>query len=150
MRVVIQRVQSAKVEVNEKIVGAIQCGFLVLVGIEEADNVEDIDYLVQKITQLRVFNDANGKMNLSLLDVNGALLIVSQFTLHASTKKGNRPSFIKAAKPEVAVPLYEHFIVACEKAIKKPVQRGIFGTEMQIHLVNNGPVTIVMDSKNKQ
>lgn len=150
MRVVLQRVSSASVTVSEKIVGEIQKGLLVLVGIEDADTQEDIDWLVTKITQLRVFGDENGVMNLSVEDVKGDVLVVSQFTLHAATKKGNRPSYIKAARPEVAIPLYEKFVSTLENKLGKKVPTGIFGADMKVALLNDGPVTIIMDSKNKE
>ena len=150
MRVVLQRVSSASVSVSEKIVGEIQKGLLVLVGIEDADTQEDIDWLVAKITQVRIFGDANDVMNLSVEEVNGDLLVVSQFTLHAATKKGNRPSYIKAARPEVAIPLYEKFVTALEHKLSKKVPTGIFGADMKVALLNDGPVTIIMDSKNKE
>lgn len=150
MRVVLQRVSSASVSVSEKIVGEIQKGLLVLVGIEDADTQEDIDWLVTKITQLRIFGDENEVMNLSVEEVKGDLLVVSQFTLHAATKKGNRPSYIKAARPEVAIPLYEKFVTALEHKLSKKVPTGIFGADMKVALLNDGPVTIIMDSKNKE
>ena len=150
MRVVLQRVSSASVSVSEKIVGEIQKGLLVLVGIEDADTQEDIDWLVTKITQVRIFGDENEVMNLSIEEVKGDLLVVSQFTLHAATKKGNRPSYIKAARPEVAIPLYEKFVTALEHKLSKKVPTGIFGADMKVALLNNGPVTIIMDSKNKE
>ena len=150
MRVVLQRVSSASVTVSEKIVGEIQKGLLVLVGIEDADTQEDIDWLVTKITQLRIFGDENGIMNLSVEEVNGDVLVVSQFTLHAATKKGNRPSYIKASKPEVAIPLYEKFVTTLENKLSKKVPTGIFGADMKVALLNDGPVTIVIDSKNKE
>ncbi|BDB56633.1 D-aminoacyl-tRNA deacylase [Flavobacterium ammonificans] len=150
MRVVLQRVSSASVSVSEKIVGEIQKGLLVLVGIEDADTQEDIDWLVTKITQLRIFGDENEVMNLSVEEVNGDLLVLSQFTLHAATKKGNRPSYIKAARPEVAIPLYEKFVTALEHKLSKKVPTGIFGADMKVALLNDGPVTIIMDSKNKE
>ena len=150
MRVVLQRVSSASVTVSEKIVGEIQKGLLVLVGIEDADTQEDIDWLVGKITQLRIFGDANGIMNLSVEEVNGDVLVVSQFTLHAATKKGNRPSYIKAARPEVAIPIYEKFVTTLENKLGKKVPTGIFGADMKVALLNDGPVTIVIDSKNKE
>lgn len=149
MRVVIQRVSRASVTVDEKVTGAINTGLLVLVGIEDADGPEDLEWLSSKIVQMRIFNDADGVMNLSLQDVKGDLLLVSQFTLHASTKKGNRPSYIQASKPPVAIPLYERFIAQLEKDLGKPIQTGIFGADMKVELVNDGPVTIWMDSKNK-
>ena len=150
MRVVLQRVSSASVTVSEKIVGEIQKGLLVLVGIEDADIQEDIDWLVGKITQLRIFGDANEIMNLSVEEVNGDVLVVSQFTLHAATKKGNRPSYIKAARPEVAIPIYEKFVTILEHKLGKKVPTGIFGADMKVAILNDGPVTIVIDSKNKE
>ena len=150
MRVVLQRVSSASVTVSEKIVGEIQKGLLVLVGIEDADTQEDIDWLVAKITQLRIFGDANGIMNLSVEEVNGDVLVVSQFTLHAATKKGNRPSYIKAARPEMAIPIYEKFVSSLENKLGKKVPTGVFGADMKVALLNDGPVTIVIDSKNKE
>ena len=150
MRVVLQRVASASVTVEDKIVGAIQKGIVVLVGIEDADMQEDIDWLVTKITQLRIFGDENGVMNLSVEEVNGDVLVVSQFTLHAATKKGNRPSYIKAARPEVAIPMYEKFVSSLETKLGKKVATGIFGADMKVALLNDGPVTIIMDSKNKE
>lgn len=150
MRVVIQRVQSANVKINDAVVGEIESGILVLLGIEEADTEEDIDWLVRKISRIRIFDDADGVMNLSLLDTGKEALVVSQFTLHASTKKGNRPSYIKAAKPETAEPMYKKFVMALEKEIGKPVPTGEFGAMMQVALVNDGPVTIIIDSKNKE
>ncbi|MFM1754882.1 MAG: hypothetical protein RLZZ236_1821 [Bacteroidota bacterium] len=150
MRVVLQRVASASVTVEDKIVGEIQKGILVLVGIEDADTQEDIDWLVTKITQLRIFGDDNGVMNLSVEEVNGGVLVVSQFTLHAATKKGNRPSYIKAARPEVAIPMYEKFVSTLENKLGKKVPTGIFGADMKVALLNDGPVTIIIDSKNKE
>ena len=150
MRVVLQRVASASVTVEDKIVGEIQKGILVLVGIEDADTQEDIDWLVTKITQLRIFGDENGVMNLSVEEVNGDVLVVSQFTLHAATKKGNRPSYIKAARPEVAIPMYEKFVSSLETKLGKKVATGIFGADMKVALLNDGPVTIIIDSKNKE
>jgi len=149
MRVVIQRVSRASVTVDEKITGAIHSGLLVLVGIEDADGREDLEWLSAKIVQMRIFNDADGVMNLSLKEVNGDLLLVSQFTLHAVTKKGNRPSYIQASKPPVAIPLYEQFIAQLGKDLGKPIQTGVFGADMKVELVNDGPVTIWMDTKNK-
>lgn len=149
MRVVIQRVSRASVTVDEKVTGAINGGLLVFVGIEDADGPEDLEWLSAKIVQMRIFNDAAGVMNLSLQDVNGDLLLVSQFTLHASTKKGNRPSYIQASKPPVAIPLYEQFIARLEKDLGKPIQTGVFGADMKVELINDGPVTIWMDTKNK-
>jgi D-tyrosyl-tRNA(Tyr) deacylase len=150
MRVVLQRVASASVTVSEKIVAEIQKGLLVLVGIEDADTQEDIDWLVTKITQLRIFGDENEVMNLSVEEVNGDVLVVSQFTLHAATKKGNRPSYIKAARPEIAIPLYENFVSTLENKLGKKVPTGIFGADMKVALLNDGPVTIIIDSKNKE
>ena len=150
MRVVLQRVASASVTVEDKIVGAIQKGILVLVGIEDADSQEDIDWLVTKITQLRIFGDENGVMNLSVEEVNGDVLVVSQFTLHAATKKGNRPSYIKAARPEIAIPIYEKFVNTLENKLGKKIPTGIFGADMKVALLNDGPVTIIIDSKNKE
>jgi D-tyrosyl-tRNA(Tyr) deacylase len=150
MKVVLQRVTSASVIVEDKIVGEIQKGIVVLVGIEEADSQEDIDWLVGKITQLRIFGDENGVMNLSVEEVNGDVLVASQFTLHAATKKGNRPSYIKAARPEVAIPMYEKFVSSLEIKLGKKVATGIFGADMKVALLNDGPVTIIIDSKNKE
>lgn len=150
MRLVIQRVSSASVEVEDYVVAEIQAGLLILLGIEEADTKEDIDWLVKKTCQLRIFNDAEGVMNLSIQDVGAKIILVSQFTLHASTKKGNRPSYIRAARPETAIPLYEEMIDEFKKALgNKKVETGIFGADMQVYLVNDGPVTIILDSKNK-
>jgi D-tyrosyl-tRNA(Tyr) deacylase len=150
MRSVIQRVSTAQVRVDEKITGKIGLGLLVLVGIEEEDKAEDIEWLSGKIVNLRIFNDEKGVMNRSVADVNGDLLIVSQFTLHASTRKGNRPSYIHAAKPETAIPLYEKFLRQIEKDLGKPVSAGIFGAMMKVSLLNDGPVTIVIDTKNRE
>lgn len=150
MRVVIQRVLEASVVVDEKVVGAISNGLLVLLGIEDADTEEDINWLSNKITGLRLFDDAAGVMNLSVKDIGGDILLISQFTLLASTKKGNRPSYIKASKPPVAVPLYEQMILALRNDLGKAVQTGIFGADMKVSLINNGPVTITIDSKNKE
>jgi D-aminoacyl-tRNA deacylase len=150
MRFVIQRVSSATVEVEEMLVSEIETGLLVLAGIEESDTQEDIDWLVKKTIQLRIFNDSQDVMNLSLQDVDGKILLVSQFTLHASTKKGNRPSYIRAARPETAIPLYEQLIDEFRKTIgHKNVETGIFGADMKVSLLNDGPVTIIMDSKNR-
>ena len=149
MKVVIQRVRSAQVSIAEKVVGKIDQGLLVLVGFEAADAQEDIDWIVAKTVNLRIFADENGVMNCSLLETGGSLLVVSQFTLHASTKKGNRPSYIQAAKPELAIPLYENCIQAFEWALQKSIQTGQFGADMQVSLLNDGPVTILIDSKNK-
>lgn len=150
MRVVLQRVSEASVSVNQKEVSKIDAGFLILLGIEERDTEEDVAWLVGKITKMRVFSDSDGKMNQALVDQDGDALVVSQFTLHASTKKGNRPSFIKAARPDQAIPLYEAFCEQISVEIRKKVGRGIFGAEMQVALVNDGPVTITMDSKNRE
>ena len=150
MRSVIQRVSTAQVRVDEKITGKIGLGLLVLVGIEEEDKAEDIEWLSGKIVNLRIFNDEKGVMNRSVADVNGDLLIVSQFTLHASTRKGNRPSYIYAAKPETAIPLEENFLRQIEKDLGKPVSAGIFGAMMKVSLLNDGPVTIVIDTKNRE
>ena len=150
MKTVIQRVSSASVEIDSKIVAKINQGLLVLVGIEDTDNQEDIDWLVSKIVNLRIFADQNQVMNLSLKDIEGEIIVVSQFTLHASTKKGNRPSYIKASKPEIAIPLYENFVSKLEVDLGRKIQTGIFGADMQVSLVNDGPVTIVIDSKNKE
>ena len=150
MRVVIQRVLESSVTINSEIVAQIQKGLLVLVGIEEADAKVDIDWLSLKIANLRIFEDEKGVMNLSLKDINGEMIIVSQFTLHAATKKGNRPSYIKAAKPDVAIPLYEAFVKQMALELNKKVQTGQFGADMKVTLINDGPVTIIIDSKNKE
>jgi D-tyrosyl-tRNA(Tyr) deacylase len=149
MRLVIQRVTEASVKVDREIVGAIQNGLMILVGIEDADNHEDVEWLAGKASNLRIFDDADGVMNLSVKEVQGDILLISQFTLHASTKKGNRPSYINASKPPIAIPLYEAMIQQLEKEMGKPIQTGRFGADMKVSLLNNGPVTIVMDSKNK-
>jgi D-tyrosyl-tRNA(Tyr) deacylase len=150
MRALIQRVQRASVVVDENTVGAIGPGLLVLLGIEDADDQEDITWLSQKVAKLRVFDDENGIMNRSVMDIDGGLLVVSQFTLHASTKKGNRPSYIKAAKPPVAIPLYEQFVKQLGMIAQRPVETGEFGAMMQVELINDGPVTIWIDSKNRE
>jgi len=150
MRIVLQRVSQASVSIDNKIHAAIKEGILILLGIEDADTSEDIEWLCNKIVKMRIFNDENGVMNLSLQDVNGEALVISQFTLHASTKKGNRPGYIKAAKPEVAIPLYEEFVREFEKSLGKKVGTGIFGADMKVALLNDGPVTILLDSKNKE
>jgi D-tyrosyl-tRNA(Tyr) deacylase len=150
MKTVIQRVSSASVTIDSKIVADIQKGLLVLVGIEDADNQDDTNWLCQKIANLRIFGDENDVMNLSVKDIDGEIIVVSQFTLQASTKKGNRPSYIKAAKPEVAIPLYEGFLLQLEKELGKKVQTGVFGADMKVALLNDGPVTIIIDSKNKE
>lgn len=149
MRLVIQRASSASVKVANSIVSEMRTGLLILAGIEEADTLEDIDWLVKKVCQLRIFNDSEGVMNLSVQDIGGEMIIVSQFTLHASTKKGNRPSYIHAARPETAIPLYEKLVAEFSKFLYKPVGTGIFGAHMEVSLVNDGPVTIILDSKNK-
>jgi len=150
MRILIQRVNEASVEIDKKIKSSIKQGLLILVGIEEADSTEDSDWLAGKATGLRIFDDENGVMNRSVLDVDGEILVVSQFTLHAMTKKGNRPSYIRAAGHETAVPLYEHFCKQLSLKLGKDVQTGTFGADMKVALVNNGPVTIWIDSKNKE
>jgi len=150
MIAVIQRVREASVEINQKIKSKISKGLLILVGIEEADTQEDIDWLTAKIVNLRIFDDADGTMNVSVKDDGGDIIVVSQFTLHASTKKGNRPSYIKAAKPDIAIPLYEKFIKSIELNLGKSIQTGEFGADMKIALINDGPVTIIIDTKNKQ
>lgn len=150
MKVVIQRVSCASVTIDSKVVADIQKGLLVLVGIEDADNQEDINWLTAKIANIRIFEDENEVMNLSVKDVDGDVIVVSQFTLHANTKKGNRPSYIKASKPEVAIPLYENFVQQLQKELDKKVQTGVFGADMKVLLINDGPVTIVIDSKNKE
>jgi D-tyrosyl-tRNA(Tyr) deacylase len=150
MRVVIQRVSSASVEINQQIKSKIGIGLLILLGIEHDDTIEDVEWLCGKIVRLRIFGDENGVMNLSIMDVNGEVLLISQFTLHASTKKGNRPSYIKAAKPELAIPLYQNFIATLQKELGKPIQTGEFGADMKVILINDGPVTIIIDSKNKE
>ncbi len=150
MKAVIQRVSQSSVTINNEIVAQIQQGLLVLVGIEDADNQEDINWLTSKIANLRIFEDENEVMNLSLKDINGEMIVVSQFTLHAATKKGNRPSYIKASKPEVAIPLYESFVQQMEIELGKKIQTGQFGADMKVSLVNDGPVTIIIDTKNKE
>jgi D-tyrosyl-tRNA(Tyr) deacylase len=149
LKVVIQRVSSASVTIETEIVANIQRGLLVLVGIEDDDSQEDINWLSQKIINLRIFGDENEVMNLSVKDIQGEIIIVSQFTIHASTKKGNRPSYIKASKPETAIPLYEKFVKQMEFELGKKIQTGKFGANMKVSLVNDGPVTIIIDSKNK-
>jgi D-tyrosyl-tRNA(Tyr) deacylase len=150
MRVVIQRVSHASVTIDGKVKGAIQEGFMILVGIEHIDTEADVDWLCKKILGLRIFDDENGVMNRSILEVGGEILVVSQFTLHASTKKGNRPSYIRAAKHEVAIPLYERFCAQLSEGLGKPVETGEFGADMKVELLNNGPVTICMDTQNKE
>jgi D-tyrosyl-tRNA(Tyr) deacylase len=150
MRIVLQRVSEASVTVEATVTGAIGQGLLVLVGIEDADTDEDIQWLSNKIVNLRIFNDAAGVMNLGIKEVDGDILLVSQFTLHANTKKGNRPSYIKASKPAIAIPMYEKMIRQLETDLGKKIQTGIFGADMKIRLLNDGPVTIIIDSKNKE
>jgi len=149
MIAVIQRVSEASVTIAGVVKSKIQKGLLVLVGIEDADQDEDIEWLAGKIVNLRIFNDADGVMNVSVIDKDGDIIVVSQFTLHASTKKGNRPSYIKASKPEIAIPLYNKFIAVISGALGKPVQTGEFGADMKVSLLNDGPVTIIIDTKNK-
>lgn len=149
MIAVIQRVSEASVTIEKEIIAQIQSGLVVLVGIEEADGSEDIEWLAGKIVNLRIFNDDQGVMNVSVKDCGGEIILVSQFTLQASTKKGNRPSYLKAAKPEIAVPVYEKFILALNSQLGKPVQTGVFGADMKVSLVNDGPVTILIDTKNR-
>ncbi len=150
MRVVIQRVSEASVKVDGHITGAIHKGLLVLIGVEDADTKEDIEWISSKIVNLRIFDDTAGVMNLSVKDIDGEVLLVSQFTLHAATKKGNRPSYIKASKPDIAVPMYEDLIDQLKHDLGKEITTGIFGADMKVQLLNDGPVTIVMDSKNKE
>ena len=150
MKAVIQRVTNATVTIEEKIKSSIATGLLILLGIEEADNAEDIAWLSAKICNLRIFNDANGQMNLSVKEVNGEALVISQFTLMANTKKGNRPSYIKAARPEIAIPVYENFVKQMEKELGKAIATGEFGADMKVKLLNDGPVTIIIDTKNKE
>lgn len=150
MRVLIQRVKRASVTVDGELISEIAQGLLILVGICDEDNHEDIEWLTKKISNIRLFDDENGVMNLSLMDIDGELLAVSQFTLMASTKKGNRPSYIKAAKPDISIPLYESFCNEMEIALNKPIKRGVFGADMKVDLLNDGPVTIFIDSKNRE
>lgn len=150
MRIVVQRVSKASVTIHEDKVASIQMGLLILLGVENGDTEEDVHWLVRKVSNLRIFNDENGVMNSSVIDVNAAALVVSQFTLHASTKKGSRPSYIKAAKPTVAIPLYQKFVASLEKVLGKKVPTGVFGAEMKVALINDGPVTIIIDSKIKE
>jgi D-aminoacyl-tRNA deacylase len=149
MIAIIQRVLEASVKIEGKIKGEIQAGFLVLLGITHTDSQEDVEWLSKKIVGMRIFSDIDSKMNLDLSTINGNILLISQFTLHASTKKGNRPSFIEAARPEIAIPLYEKMILQLEKDLGKPIQTGEFGADMKVSLINDGPVTIILDSKNK-
>jgi D-tyrosyl-tRNA(Tyr) deacylase len=150
MRVIVQRTTQASVTIDGVVVAEIQQGLLILLGVENDDVVDDAAWLASKIANMRIFSDGEGKMNLCIKDIDGDALVVSQFTLHASTKKGNRPSFIKAARPEIAIPLYEHFINCLEAELGKPVPRGVFGADMKVALINDGPVTISMDSKSKE
>ncbi|MDW8851529.1 D-aminoacyl-tRNA deacylase [Flavobacterium sp. MMLR14_040] len=150
MRIVLQRVSQASVTVEGNKTADIQKGLLVLVGIEDSDTQEDIDWLVGKIIKMRIFGDENDVMNCSVQDIDGDIIVVSQFTLHASTKKGNRPSYIKASKPEFAIPMYENFVQSLEKEFNKKIQTGIFGADMKVSLLNDGPVTILIDSKNRE
>ncbi len=150
MIAVIQRVLEASVEIDQQTKAKIDQGLVVLLGIEEADSLEDIEWLALKIVNLRIFNDAQGIMNLNIKDHGGDIILVSQFTLHASTKKGNRPSYIKAAKPDIAIPLYEKFIIELTAQLGKPIQTGEFGADMQVKLINDGPVTIIIDTRDKK
>ena len=150
MRAVIQRVSRASVKINAELKASINNGLLVLLGIEKEDTQEDVDWLAGKITRLRIFNDDDGVMNRSVQEVNGDIIVVSQFTLHAGTKKGNRPSYIKAARPEIAIPLYKQFVTTLESELGKPVGTGEFGAMMDLELINTGPVTILIDTKNKE
>lgn len=150
MRIVIQRVKEASVTIDGVVHSAIEGGMLILLGIEDRDTDEDIDWLVKKTSQLRIFDDENGVMNRSVIDVQGSVLVVSQFTLHASTKKGNRPSYIRASRPEVAIPMYERFCDAMSQAIGRKVATGVFGADMKVALINDGPVTICIDSQNRE
>lgn len=149
MRVVIQRVSKSSVTIDGHIKGSIGAGLLVLVGIEDADTSEDVEWIAGKIVNFRIFNDVNGVMNISVKDIQGDILLISQFTLHAAVKKGNRPSYIKAARPEVAIPIYEQFIKQLQNELERPIQTGTFGADMKVELVNDGPVTIIVDSKNR-
>jgi len=149
MKTVIQRVSQASVEINQQIKSKISIGLLILLGIEHDDTIEDIDWLCGKIARLRIFGDKSNVMNLSIMDVNGEILLISQFTLHANTKKGNRPSFVKAARPKIAVPIYNQFITQLERELGKPIQTGEFGADMKVALINDGPVTIIIDSKSR-
>lgn len=150
MRVVIQRTTEASVSIDNKVKSEIKKGMLVLVGIENEDNAEDIEWLTKKICNLRIFDDNEGVMNLSLKDIGGDMLVISQFTLHARTKKGNRPSYINAAKPDISIPLYKEFVGSLERELAKEVKTGEFGANMQVKLINDGPVTILIDSRNRQ
>ena len=150
MRLLIQRVAEASVTIESEIKGSINKGLLIFVGIENEDTIDDIKFLVKKIVNLRIFDDKNGVMNQSVIEIGGELLVISQFTLHASTKKGNRPSYIRAAKPEVAIPIYENFCIALSEQLNNEIQTGEFGADMKVNLINDGPVTIWIDSKNKE
>ena len=150
MRIVLQRVSEASVKIDGNIKGAIDGGLVVLLGIEAADSEVDADWLISKLSGLRIFSDSEGKMNLSIQDINGAFLVISQFTLFASTKKGNRPSYIQAARPEQAIPLYEYFVAKLKSETNLKVETGVFGADMKVSLINDGPVTISIDSKNKE
>lgn len=150
MRIVVQRVSEASVKIEGNVHGAIEQGLLVLLGIEHEDAETDADWLIQKIGGMRIFSDEEGKMNLSVKDLNGSFLVISQFTLHASTKKGNRPGFTQAARPEIAIPLYNYFVEELKNQTQLKVETGIFGADMKVSLTNDGPVTIVMDSKNRE
>ena len=150
MRILIQRVKKASVTIEEKLISLINNGLLLFIGITEDDTQEDIQWLTKKVANIRLFDDENGVMNLSVMDIDGEIMAVSQFTLMASTKKGNRPSYIKAAKPEISVPLYEQFCSEMELAVNKPIKRGVFGADMKVELLNDGPVTIFIDSKNRK
>jgi D-aminoacyl-tRNA deacylase len=150
MRVVIQRVSEASVTINGIKKAAINNGLLILVGIEDADSTEDINWLVTKIVQLRIFNDAEGLMNKSVMDENGEILVISQFTLFASTKKGNRPSYLRSSKPDIAIPIYDNFVETLQTAFGKEIKTGTFGADMKVQLINDGPVTIIIDAKNKE
>lgn len=150
MRAVIQRVSRASVKIDQRFYAEIGSGLMVLIGIEETDKKEDIDWLCNKIVQLRIFNDSNGIMNLSVMETGGEILAVSQFTLHAKTKKGNRPSYIKAANPSIAIPLYNNFVATLSQLLGKEVKTGEFGAMMQVEIINDGPVTIIIDTKNKE
>jgi len=150
MRAVIQRVKRASVTVERQVVGAISAGLLILLGVEDSDDIEDIQWLCAKIARLRIFDDDDGVMNKSIVEVDGNILVVSQFTLFASTKKGNRPSYIRASKPDIAIPMYERFVAILENETGKKVETGQFGAMMEVELINDGPVTIVIDTKNKE
>lgn len=150
MRIVIQRVREAKVKVEEEVVGSMDQGLLVFLGIENEDDSSDLEWLVNKLLNMRIFNDENQVMNRSLLDIMGELMVISQFTLMAATKKGNRPSYIRAARHEIAIPLYEQFLILAEERLGKKVAKGVFGADMKVSLINDGPVTIIIDSKNRE